>query len=543
MSELAVEKTSLNKAGAPQSFSEYGLSVNPFDDTSHPMDISSLYTASPDDIPFFMGGDRRSVLDEVIHLSQFSHHLVSVLGEAGVGKTALVYQAVLELQETAQCCLLKSSVMTTVEDILEQLIGQLGLFVAEGATADEMISVIEQYQPVGLHQRVVIVVDDAHHLNHSVLALFVRLLQKQSAGYLHVLLVGDSSLLLRLDELDKGEVLVYDIPLCPFTLDELEYYLSFKLSAVGYQGAELFDYDMLNIIWRETRGIPASVNHAANKLLLNRVAMDDEGARLGLPMAYMAVLVLLLAALIMAVFYMDDEPSISLTEQDVLVAEGSGDTLQEEVVTAPERSPVLMNDVAPNTLSSDALVLDGESVSGEGVDQPLLSAASPKEGRPQDESLLVQESIPTEGPDVSTVDNSPVDIIAPEPVVDIVQKPVSVAPKPVAPKSVVKSRIKTVDEEAVMFWPKGSYTLQVMAAGQLAGVKQFVSTQPNSRLLRIVRFERNGAPWYAVLVGVYDDVKSARQAIGDLPASQSAAKPWPRKISDVQQSIESFGRK
>ena len=548
MSELAVEKSSLQNADIPQPFSECGLSVNPFDDSANQRDISSPHL-SADENPFFMGGDRRSVLDEVIHLSQFSHHLVSVLGEAGVGKTALVCQAVLELQETAQCCVLQSSVMLTVEEVLEQLISQLGLFVSDGASVDEMIAVVHQYQPVGLQQRVVIVVDDAHHLNSAVLALFVRLLQEQSTGYLHVLLVGDSSLLLRLDELDKGEVLVYDIPLCPFSVDELEYYLSFKLAAVGYQGAELFDYDMLSTIWRETRGIPASVNRAANTLLMNRVAVEDEGTRLGLPIAYMAILVVLLAALIMALFYMDDEPLPQQSEPDALLSESGVSDESGKALITNEPSVVLEGATVflpkPNQESTGGQPVDVTAVSEESI--AIAPASAPV---PLQENALQGDAV-TEKPPVLAIDDSvndePVSSIenVSEPVANVVPSPADVQSSSalVAPKESVVSRQLTVDEEAVLFWPKESYTLQVMAAGQLSGVKRFVSAQPNSRLLRIVRFERNGAPWYSVLVGVYDDVASARQAIAALPKSQSSAKPWPRKISDVQQNIESFRRR
>ena len=102
MSELAVEKVSLNKGDVTHSFSDYDFSDDPFADNFTIEAINSIALSHSEPIPFFMGGDRRSVLDEVVHLCQFSQHLVAVLGEAGVGKTAFAYQAIVELHETAQ---------------------------------------------------------------------------------------------------------------------------------------------------------------------------------------------------------------------------------------------------------------------------------------------------------------------------------------------------------------------------------------------------------------------------------------------------------
>lgn len=533
MSELAVEKTSLNKVDATPPFSDYCFSDDPFGDNFTAEAINAVTLSGDEPIPFFMGGDRRNVLDEVTHLCQFSQHLVAVLGEAGVGKTAFTYQAVVELRETARCCVLRSTVMLTVADVLQQLVDQLGLFVSETATNEEILQVIEQYRPTGHYQRAILIVDDAHHLSNDVLALFVHLLQYQASGYLHILLVGDSSLLLRLDELDKGDVLVYDIPLCPFTIDELEYYLSFKLAAVGYDGAELFDYDMLSVIWKETRGIPASVNRVANKLLLSRSTLDDEGARLGLPISYMAILVVLLAALIMAIFYVGDEPqnpessdvpaelSVEPVPKSSSVVEGQEKTVLDAVASvetviepAVEVTPEPQQDAAEENVEKAALEVGGNVVSNnvpEQLEEQALLQEAPvvlAENEPE----VVQEKVVA--PSTSSAESLP--------------PPVSAASVP--PKL-------TVDEEAILFWPSEAYTLQVMAAGQLEGVKRFVEVQPNRRQLRIVAFERNDAPWYVVLVGVYETIPEARQAISDLPPVQAKAKPWPRKISDVQQNI------
>jgi len=118
------------------------------------------------------------------------------------------------------------------------------------------------------------------------------------------------------------------------------------------------------------------------------------------------------------------------------------------------------------------------------------------------------------------------------------EKPVIVSSIPVAVNRQVPD-----GELAIMSWPADSYTLQVMAAGQLASINEFVASQPNRDLLRVITLRRNGAPWYVVFGGVYESREEARLAILSLPKSQKNTQPWPRKILEIQQKISDFRRK
>ncbi len=374
--------------------------------------------------------------------------------------------------------------------------------------------------------------------------------------------MGDSSLLARLDQLEKGEVLAYDIPLCPFTVDELSDYLSFKLSVVGYQGAELFDYDVVENIWRDTRGIPASVNQIAAGLLLNKALNKDDERRLGLPMVYMGLLVLLLAALIMAIFYVGDSPESS---NDELVSSDPIAAPLESVSEVDQESPSIADTVLPvdqaepvdESVPPTKEVSDSDALSqvGEAAESPVLieggeslvgsldsdAAAKIAVDSVADEAKLAIPPLENEVISSQSAVNSSAPALG-----DSESSASLSGDVPLSSESPVQEKVAallTTDEQAVMFWPEEAYTLQVMAAGQLVGVEAFVAKQENRNLLRIVRLSRNGSPWYTVVVGIYDDIPLARQAIAGLPDAQKRAKPWPRKIGDLQRSIEDFRRR
>jgi septal ring-binding cell division protein DamX len=299
-------------------------------------------------------------------------------------------------------------------------------------------------------------------------------------------------------------------------------------------------------MWRDTHGIPASVNQLANNLLVSQSMSDGDDSRLGLPLGYMAIVVVLLAALIMAIFYVGDEvPSPADDVADTLVSANVASLAVEKHISAKpfevdlmaeEKIPVEVKAeimaVTKDESQAPSLVLAAEQTLMAGPNKSAIAKIK-AEIKPE---LKVEGAEPLVLPSVKIKPKAPtVETLIPSP--------------PSAPLAVVKAAPATStvpltsDAQAVMFWPEEAYTLQVMAAGQLPGLEQFVAGQVNRNLLRIVAYRRNNAPWYVVLVGVYDSTDKARLAIRSLPKPQFNAKPWPRKISDVQRSITIFRRK
>jgi DamX protein len=572
MSEFAAEiKASTSSAGrtsTPEYEPSLPSSANsplPFDNQFQRVDISGIDYSDIDccpDIPFFMGGDRRAVLDEIEHLCQFSHNLVAVLGDAGIGKTALAYQASIELSETADCCVMEASVFNSTENMLLILAQQLGVYIPEDAEYNGMVTAINQYQPVGSHQSVVIIVDAAHHLRESALQAFVQLLQKPAPNFFHVLLIGDSTLQIQLDKLDKQGALVYDIPLRAFNEDEVGHYVAFKLAQADYRGAELFNADSIQQLWRETKGIPEKINQSAREMLLIDHGIRDDERHLGLPIGYMAVVVLLLAALILAVFYIDDTPVVSeelpgAPSNIQLTGLPSSSNPSEldngSQVAGPSRvdSPILdkseSSGVAASSSTKEAASIPDAVVNKKPVE--IDSSFSVVDGLSEENTLAEISEAAAASSLVANTQTKNVterkEVISSPPKIMLPEEPTVISLAPASTPSSTKGATKgtTKGEVAIMSWPIDGYTLQVMAAGQLDSINQFVSSQPNRDLLRVITLRRNGAPWYVVFGGVYESRDEASLAIASLPESQKNTRPWPRRIIEIQQKISDFRRK
>jgi len=556
----------------PDPVNTLGLEVDPFSDE---LDI------------FFSGAERRAALDEIIHLCQFGNSLVAVLGEAGIGKTTLINEAYRELVESARCCVVRNvSEMVSIDDILDQIVAQLDLDISAESSAGEMLSAIRRYIPDDELERVVVVIDDAHYLDDKVLSALVSLLQGQQTYQLHVLLAGDHSLAERLDTFEMVDVLIYDIIIQPLRPEELEEYLTYRLSAAGYEGEAIFDANAVNDIWAKTRGIPGAADEVARQFL-NAEMADDEGPASGLPIPHMAILVALLAVLIMALLYMGDDGAVE--SEPVVVLDDGAEPLGEED-SAAANTPVNLQplptlrerEVAAGSQGVVSTVTKKEpaDIVSHNIDRALADLESTKAGNTKTDTAASTPTLKeaTDAPQTTPARPSSLSVDKVAAITAPVEagKPPGKSEKSMARdqkilgsggaqqqdalsanlkkqlaaeyrsidgrtteggtrKTVAKSL--SADERVVMGWPEAHYTLQVVAAGSKTSVETFIKAQPNRDVLRLVTTLRNNKPWYVVVAGHYKSRESARNALGLLPEKQVKSGAWARTISSLHKEM------
>ncbi len=520
-----------------------------------------------DDVIFFAGADRRMLLDEVVHLCQFGNNLVALLGDEGVGKTIFLSQARYELAETAFCCFISGAATMSAEDIFRQIISQLELPATPSPSAGEMIATLRHSMAEGNLNRVVVVIDDAHLLSDSILSALISLLQGHQGNHFHVLVGGDKNLVERLDQFEIVDVLVYDITLNPFSLEETQEYLDFRLSMAGEQ--DLYDIDptQLESLWKQSKGYPAAINQAAHAFLLRQDVDDDldineEQRSSGLPLVHMVLLVVLLAALIMALIYLGDdnespvvtEPEIKILDVPPVPQSVTTDTSEIGVGSDGETSTQLVDVAKPVEEESSKLDVLSKTDNTQAVAAPNIAPKPDAVSEKVDEvkavvsNPSVSEKAPSIPAIVTTQKETPVSTIdsAKESLKKELEKEAqalqpnnkAVELQPSAPKAVKAPASLTSDEQQVMGWPDSGYALQIIAAGQKEGLDKFVTSQPNKNDLRLIKVMRNGKPWYVVVLGVYNDSALARNAIQSLPQNQVNGKPWPRKVSDIKKDIQ-----
>ncbi len=86
--------------------------------------------------------------------------------------------------------------------------------------------------------------------------------------------------------------------------------------------------------------------------------------------------------------------------------------------------------------------------------------------------------------------------------------------------------------------PSGNYTIQLMAAGSEATVKQYIERYEIKHETAYARTLRNGLPWYFVIYRSFTSYQAAHSALALLPPALAEAKPWVRSFDEVQSSLD-----
>jgi DamX protein len=523
---------------------------------------------------FFATSNLNVQLDEVIHLCQFGGNVVTLLGHKGVGKTTFFAEARKELSETSFCCMIDSALMMTAEDVFKQIISQLELPVTPSSNTGEMLVALRKSMSDSSLPRVVVVIDDADFLNESILSALLSLFQGGQGGQFHLLLSGDKNLIERLDELEIIDVLIYDIHLNPFSLEETKDYIDFKLSLADRSSEDYFKQGELDSIYKESKGFPFLINKAAQKILHRIESIDDLGPidvdrKTGLPLLHMGLLIALLAGLIMVLIYMgDDEPldessmTTTILEQPVPIEAKPGaiDLAINKFNAEHKASPTQKVELSGS--SNNAKLVEQNTAlraQGLGVDDSVANKTSTTQAPEATINAGQVKVTNTQGTAVvqksTIVDTSRVDqSLNSEFKKELEREAKSLASNKLSEPDQAKQNSKnanndkaigqfTANEQAVLKWTDTSFTLQLIGAEQQASLHKFIDAQPNASQLLLVSLLRNGKPWHVVVTGVYDNTELARRAIQALPQNQVNGGPWPKKVSDLKRDMQSFRRK
>jgi DamX protein len=529
-------------------------------DSNHMENLADLF-ADKVETDFFATSNLYAQLDEVIHLCQFGGNVVSLLGNKGVGKSAFLAEVRRELAETSYCCMIDSALMMTAEDVFRQIISQLELPVAPSSNTGEMLVGLRKSMSDSSLNRVVIIIDDADFLNEPILSALISLFQAAHGGQFHLLLSGDKTLIERLDALEIVDVLIYDIHLNPFSLEEVKDYVDFKLGLVGKNVEDYFKQGEIDSIYKESKGFPFIINKAVQKHLYRIENVDelgplDDERKSGLPLLHMGLLIVLLAGLIMTLIYMGDDgladnklETTTILQQPILI-EAKPDAIDEAINKLNAERNVDSTQQAPSNTSNAAIVERNVATPTQvpviettvaqsalakvnAIDPAILANTQPNAG-------VTPEAQVIEPSDVNQVLASDLkkELEREAELLTLNERSASASAQPSANNNGALS----ANEQAVMQWADTSFTLQLIGAGQKASLVKFIAAQPNASSLLLVSLTRNSKPWYVVVTGVYENTELARQAIQSLPQNQVNDGPWPKKVSDLKQDMQSFRR-
>lgn len=468
---------------------------------------------------FFVGAQRRFLVQRAVHSLYFSGATVLLLGADGVGKTRTLNEIAKELKDLADICRIEATVLMNAGEIRSLLVETLGLPHAIAAGNIELLHALERVRPVdGDPQPVLIAIDSAQLLSVDTLAECAALVAG-AGGRLRLLLAGEADLAIAWHQSQMGAAETLELK--ALDRNETEDYVRTILQAAGYREEPPFNVDEYDQLFARSGGNFAAINALVPALLQPAQTSAPLARRIKtLPILHIGIAAALLTIVIVLVLYRSGNSQHS---SDAAVALPNSSTQQMPATKndAEKKSIALQLPVAaaPNSVANSDLPISNtaavETIKNEVPERKIADEPKPiVEKKPAEEKKLVVEK--------KTITE---------------KKPAASIEKSSDKVSANASSALSADERALLAFPSSQYVLQLIGAESKATVDKFAKGAGKGLTLYYYRTQLRGKAWFIVVTGPYADKSAAQSALTKLPEPIRKQQPWLRSLTNVQADI------
>ncbi len=487
-----------------------------------------------DNQSFYADANREQRLGLMHHLAPYSHLLV-VIGEPGMGKTALLQQFVARANETWRLCVVNAEVGMGQEEFMEQVLAGYALSAEVGRDVDE------QFQQLVAHLRAlrqsaqtpILLVDDAQHLSAAAFELVLRLIEENDSTHMiSVMLFGNPELndalaLPQLVSLQSRVAHAFDVP--ALTEQDAARYLRHRMRSAGAQDEGPFNAALVVKLYAASDGNPSRLNELAHNALLNKLnlgaesrparsargAAQDAGG--GASASWKRPVILIGAVVAVVLLYrglFSSAPPEEVVPPPPVAERAESLSLP----PLPESAPVVRE--APPVAESSAPLVEAPVVAERAAEATLQVAPVPP-APPEAAAAPAATSAPP-APVASPPPPPPVIAAAPPP-----------APTPAPRRDALRGADWLADQ------PASHYTLQLMALREEHKVRAFIEQHKLQEQAAYFPVQRNKQVLYALVYGQYPNRVTALAAAKKLPASFGKMQPWARSFKSVHDDLGS----
>jgi general secretion pathway protein A len=187
--------------------------------------------------------------------------LTMLTGEAGTGKTTLIYSLLQRDYKRIRVALVEDPKLSFIE-LMRVVLTQMNLYTTGSSKVDYLETLDKLLKLRGKEERIAIIVDESQLLSDDVLEE-LRLLSNRADRSLQLILVGHPELAERLKKPELRQLnqrISSRGVLTPLTPAQAIKYVECKLSAQGTSCAQVFERGALKRLLRRSDGIPRKVN-------------------------------------------------------------------------------------------------------------------------------------------------------------------------------------------------------------------------------------------------------------------------------------------
>jgi DamX protein len=504
---------------------------------------------------FFERGGRKTHLEQLRHLSEWSRRVLLVTGAEGVGKTTLYRELAATLEPRVKAARINGSLVNTGFEVLSATAQGFGLGLPLNANTQSLqLDLIEHVEAQTAADRLCLaLVDDAHLLDNKAMESLIALAHDSG---LHLVFFGEVRMVPMVERAASAKGVGWqEIRLTGYGEADARDYLEWRFGQAKYRGRIPFTDNEVKDLVKLSEGLPGRINQMANVLLVKLETGEGSPARGGFPKVHAALLTLLIV--MVGLLYLvvgnggGEEPSVA-----------DDDTASELLVDVGEPpSPA-------QSLASDGLARTSDNVVVEATD-PTEESAVPSEAMLAGDSLHEPETMPEEaevalaptpvsetpiaGEVESRVGGVPAEDVAQE--LEVASPPVAeetpaeespaqsspAQPSPAQPSPVQQESVSTVDLPTgakdtrwLLAQDPDYFTLQLVTVSSPESASAFVARQRDAAEFTVYQLQRDGRILHVVLYGLFSSRSAAEAAADSLPAEAGRVQPWIRPVGQVQ---------
>lgn len=512
---------------------------------------------------FYSGADRKSHLEHVRHLNQWSRRVLLVTGPFGIGKSTLFKELSSNLPVDTKGARISGSMVTGEREVLLAVVQGLGVSCDQEAHMEDIVAlVLGHVEAESQRERMcVVMIDDAHLLAHTAAALLMRLVGQSS---LRVVMFAEPSLVASINQsAKKYEVEWYEIRLSGFPAQDVRSYLEWRFAQAQYRGRLPFTEAQVSKIAERSGGNPNVIDFMANELLADLETGEVRHLGGRFPRKH-AVLVGVLGILVFLVYQLylqqpldgtdvfveaqvyraadagsgqaepadpadvedQEDSTTTATSQEGQVIERVGAVVESTLVEVSDDA-----DAGAESAISDTPFDEDNSVANTDVEVEAINTP------PEQETALPQQEtepdpvVETEAPDLADEQ-----IAEPQP------EPTRAEPR--IPVREASTDLDALDIPAGIKGPRwlGSqnpshYTLQLMTLSRRTGGVDLIKRQSDADEFAMYPLRREDKMLYVVTYGVFSTQDAAQRAAASLTGELAGFKPWIRRFANVQDAI------
>ncbi len=533
----------------------------PADSQARPArDISRAVAAFQDDGAFFFwGAGRDTQLRLLGHLIRYSNLLLVLTAPTGAGKTTLIRAFMRSDTTGLDTWLLQAQEFMRADALWSQLCASAGqlrraLGEAPAGRVEALRQLAAECQADGSVG--VLVVDDAHLLAEDALEFLadasVALKDSES---LRIVLAGEPELQSHLEHsrlIERMQGNCHHLTLDLFDEAAARDYLGQRLGSHGLT-LDIFSDGELVYILNQGRGLPGAMGAAVTRVL--RGGVPERGSRNFplIPRAHVFAIVGVLILILATYLFSGGDSQEG--------AESAGTLAQPAVkrITAPQ----IVNarpELDRHLKAGDGLASLPVSEQAALAPMPVPETSAPVEQASAKTPPPVPAGPPTVKPDTAReasasatppaaaavepapaqpkTDGAPAMTVAPDILSDGDDAAESASPERERMEDFLAGRRpQQRTEEWLLEQSPGSYTVQVLGAGNEQAVAKFIDAQERPEDFIYFRTTLKGRDWFVVVIGLHPNRAEAVASIQSLPQTLRKNRPWARSLESIHKAI------